>query len=85
MCCFLIFEVEYVYFFFTSRLTCSSNENGLNQSCFFPGSIADREHRKWTEQAVPLQNNPYSKESIERRLSRGISMDNLTPNRSNSR
>lgn len=35
-----------------------------------PGTIADREHRKWIEEAVPLQNNPYSKESIEKRLSK---------------
>jgi hypothetical protein len=35
-----------------------------------PGTIADREHRKWIEKAVPLQNNPYSKESLEKRLSR---------------
>ena len=34
------------------------------------GTIADREHRKWTEKAIPLQNNPYTKESIERRLQR---------------
>ena len=34
------------------------------------GTIADREHRKWIEKAVPLQNNPYSKESLEKRLSR---------------
>lgn len=33
-----------------------------------PGTIADREHRKWTENAIPLQNNPYSRENIERRL-----------------
>ena len=36
----------------------------------FSGTIADREHRKWIEKAVPLQNNPYSKESLEKRLSR---------------
>ena len=34
-----------------------------------PGTIADREHRKWTEKAVALRNNPYSKESLEKRLS----------------
>ena len=33
------------------------------------GSFADRERRKWTEKAIAMQNNPYSKESIERRLS----------------
>ena len=33
-------------------------------------TYADREHRKWIEKAVPLQNNPYSKESLEKRLSR---------------
>ena len=35
------------------------------------GSFADRERRKWTEKAIAMQNNPYSKENIERRLSRG--------------
>ena len=34
------------------------------------GTIADREHRKWIEKAVPLSHNPYSKESLEKRLSR---------------
>ena len=34
------------------------------------GTIADREHRKWTEKAISLQNNPYTKESIEKRLQR---------------
>ena len=47
------------------------------------GTIADREHRKWTEQAIALQNNPYSKESIEKRLSKGVMLDNLSPTRAN--
>ena len=34
----------------------------------FQGSIADREHRKWTEKAIPMAHNPYTKESIEKRL-----------------
>ncbi len=42
-----------------------------------PGTIADREHRKWIEKAVPLTNNPYSKESLEKRLSKA-SMDSGT-------
>lgn len=42
-----------------------------------PGTIADREHRKWIEKAVPLTNNPYSKESLEKRLSK-TSMDSGT-------
>ncbi|KDR23715.1 hypothetical protein L798_13875 [Zootermopsis nevadensis] len=33
-----------------------------------PGTIAEREHRKW-ESAPPLPNNPYSTENISRRLS----------------
>ena len=43
-----------------------------------PGSLADREHRKWVEAAVSLRNNPYSKENIDkRRLSRSSSfLDN---------
>ena len=36
----------------------------------YSGTIADREHRKWIEKAVPLSHNPYSKESLEKRLSR---------------
>jgi len=32
-----------------------------------PGSIADREHRKWVEKAIPLSNNPYSMENITKR------------------
>ncbi|XP_069675416.1 uncharacterized protein [Periplaneta americana] len=34
-----------------------------------PGTIAEREHRKW-ESAPPLPNNPYSPENISKRLSR---------------
>ena len=34
-----------------------------------PGSVADRERRKWVEKAVCLSNNPYSKENIVRRKS----------------
>jgi hypothetical protein len=49
------------------------------------GTIADREHRKWTEQAIALQNNPYSRESIERRLSRGVLIENLSPTRATSK
>ena len=32
------------------------------------GSFADREHRKWVEEAVVLPNNPYTTENIVRRL-----------------
>ena len=28
------------------------------------GTIADREHRKWIEEAVNLPNNPYSTENL---------------------
>ena len=31
------------------------------------GSFADREHRKWVEEAVVLPNNPYTTENIVRR------------------
>ena len=44
--------------------------NYINYISFLLGTIADREHRKWTEKAIPLQNNPYTKESIEKRLQR---------------
>eukprot|EP00095_Tigriopus_kingsejongensis_P000922 maker-scaffold186_size273091-snap-gene-1.42 protein:Tk00922 transcript:maker-scaffold186_size273091-snap-gene-1.42-mRNA-1 annotation:"hypothetical protein L798_13875" len=49
-----------------------------------PGTIADREHRKWTENAISLQNNPYSKENIERRLSSRGSRDSLHQHHSTS-
>ncbi|XP_033229211.1 uncharacterized protein LOC117180809 isoform X3 [Belonocnema kinseyi] len=32
-----------------------------------PGTIAEREHKKW-ENATPIQNNPYSQENIQKRL-----------------
>ncbi|XP_015439745.1 PREDICTED: uncharacterized protein LOC107194614 [Dufourea novaeangliae] len=32
-----------------------------------PGTIAEREHKKW-ENAPPIQNNPYSEENIQKRL-----------------
>ena len=35
--------------------------------CYPIGSIADREHRKWVEKAIPLSNNPYSMENITKR------------------
>lgn len=31
------------------------------------GSIAEREHKKW-ENAPPIENNPYSRENIQKRL-----------------
>lgn len=46
------------------------NDHYINNISLFLGTIADREHRKWTEKAIPLQNNPYTKESIEKRLQR---------------
>ena len=30
-------------------------------------SVGDRERRKWVENAVPMSNNPYTKENIVRR------------------
>lgn len=45
-------------------------------SVLLSGTIAYREHKKWTENAVPLANNPYSKENIERRLSKSAKSDN---------
>ncbi|KAK0180907.1 hypothetical protein PV327_003240 [Microctonus hyperodae] len=32
-----------------------------------PGTIAEREHKKW-ENAPPIENNPYSQENIQKRL-----------------
>lgn len=34
-----------------------------------PGSIAEREHLKWLK-AIPIENNPYSPEALQKRLSR---------------
>ena len=35
------------------------------------GSIAEREHRKWSESAVAMPNNPYTQEKVwERKISR---------------
>ena len=45
-----------------------------------PGSIAEREHRKWEEDAVKLENNPYSSEAVKRRLSLSRSASFSTPN-----
>ena len=45
-----------------------------------PGSIAEREHRKWEEDAVKLENNPYSSEAVKRRLSLSRSSSFSTPN-----
>ena len=37
------------------------------------GSLADREHRKWLENAVPMPNNPYTTENvILRKFSRSV-------------
>ena len=62
--------------YLTLRILCffTSKTNGnlilLFLLVIISGTIADREHRKWTEKAIPFQNNPYTKESIERRLQR---------------
>merc|ERR1719391_1833299 len=45
-----------------------------------PGSIAEREHRKWEEKAIKLENNPYSSEAVKRRLSLSRSSSFSTPN-----
>ena len=35
------------------------------------GSIAEREHRKWSESAVAMPNNPYTQEKAwERKISK---------------
>ena len=56
----------------------SSNSPEEVDPASVPGSLADREHRKWVEATVSLRNNPYSKENIDkRRLSRSSSfLDN---------
>ena len=45
-----------------------------------PGSLAEREHRKWEEEAIKLENNPYSSEAVKRRLSLSRSASFSTPN-----
>ncbi|XP_046590211.1 uncharacterized protein LOC107220127 isoform X3 [Neodiprion lecontei] len=47
-----------------------------------PGTIAEREHKKW-ENAAPIENNPYSEENIQKRLwqrqySRKVSSESLS-------
>ena len=43
------------------------SEDGYYSVTVMTGSLADREHRKWIESAVVLNNNPYSEENITRR------------------
>ena len=43
-----------------------------------PGTLADREHRKWVEQAVSITNNPYTRENIEKRNQRNKIFDAST-------
>lgn len=40
-----------------------------------PGSIAEREHKKW-ENVPDVPGNPYSPEALQRRLSQGLIRDN---------
>ncbi|XP_063981703.1 uncharacterized protein M7bp isoform X5 [Diachasmimorpha longicaudata] len=52
----------------TSSVETKSNEEGQALSAPpRPGTIAEREHKKW-ENAAPIQNNPYSEENIQKRL-----------------
>ena len=50
-----------------------------------PGTIAEREHKKW-ENAPPIENNPYSQENIQKRLlerqysRRSSDIPGITPN-----
>ena len=43
----------------------------VNDSAPMAGSLADKEHRKWTENAVTMINNPYTRDNIERRQRTG--------------
>ncbi|XP_068245045.1 serine-rich adhesin for platelets-like isoform X3 [Palaemon carinicauda] len=45
-----------------------------------PGTIADREHRKW-EAAIPIANNPYAPEKLVHRLSNFRSSSQTLPSR----
>ena len=38
-----------------------------NKAQVTQSSVGDRERRKWVENAVPMSNNPYTKENIVRR------------------
>ncbi|XP_076313406.1 uncharacterized protein LOC143226386 isoform X3 [Tachypleus tridentatus] len=44
-----------------------------------PGTIAEREHKKWMN-AVPLANNPYTAENLSKRMNRKVS-EAVVPNR----
>ena len=77
----------------TKLKSMTSVEKGVNDSIVLskspeevdpapkPGSLADREHRKWIDSAIKLRNNPYSKENIDRRnISRSSSfLENKMP------
>ena len=39
----------------------ASAEAEYYRPSFKPGSLAEREHRKWTEKAIVMANNPYSR------------------------
>lgn len=46
---------------------CLEPEETENDAQGTLGSVGDRERRKWVEKAVPMSNNPYTKENIVRR------------------
>lgn len=44
------------------------------------GSLADREHRKWSQSAVVMSNNPYTSENIMlRKFSKNLTPFTLNP------
>ena len=53
----------------TLNLIKPKNMDDVDNSPPIPGSIAEREHLKWLK-AIPIENNPYSPEALQKRLSR---------------
>ena len=62
--------VTFISVCFSTRclLSFSCSSSFLGNPLAVSDTFAEREHRKWTENAIPLHNNPYSRENIERRL-----------------
>ncbi|XP_036332157.1 uncharacterized protein LOC118743527 isoform X2 [Rhagoletis pomonella] len=61
----------------------SADDDVIHLRCFVPGSIAEREYKKWNN-AVEMPNNPYAPEALKRRISgsqeRFMDLPNIVPN-----
>ena len=51
----------------------SKHSNFQFVSCVILGSIAEREHKKWSQSVVHMRNNPYTAENVMlRKFSRNL-------------